>query len=168
MFLTAASIIAAFSATCSADLLRGWGEMTSPKGVLRALQEKLPFPEIGPLNDGFVFFTALYGPTGYKRHIRPLGSCYQTSQNGSASSEIASQLYFLKDGWTVTLHVYDDKYCLSEDPDILLVSMEYDADYFPNYEKTIKRALRLPPWADGGYLWTSVNSNTFICHIKIN
>ena len=90
---------------------------------------------------------------GFMRTIRPLGICYQTSRNGTESSEIATQLILLETEWTVHLHLFEDVECSSSNPAVVAVSMDHDGVHVPSHEKDFKKALKLPAWATAGYLW---------------
>lgn len=140
----------------SGYMLRGWSDCLSMPDAncgRRTVSVEAP-PISGPFDEGFATFTVEFDDTGFMRTIRPLGICYQTSRNGTDSSEIATQLILLEDQWTVNLHLFDDVECSSPDPAVVTITMDHDGVYVPSHEKDLKKALKLPRWATGGYLWT--------------
>jgi hypothetical protein len=150
------------SLTLSAARLQGWADSpplpTSAKAAaarMRHMQGKPPLPVQGPFTEGYATFTADFGGEGFMRTIRPIGVCYQTSRNGTESSEIATSFMILPKKWTIRLHIYDTEDCTGPMNDHVKVSMDNDGVHMPGYEKDINGALKLPKWAEGGFLWTS-------------
>lgn len=152
MIFFVALLVSSFN-SCSGDLLRGWTDLpTTPYDVHR----QLPGPPSlsGPFDDGYATFTATFGDEGYMRTVRPLGSCYQTSQNGTQSSEIATHFELKKDSWSVKLRVFTDTDCSSSKPEKMKIEMPFDGVYTPGHEKDFFKTMELPEWSTGGFLWT--------------
>lgn len=149
------------SLSLSSARLQGWrdslplptsAEEAAARG--RSLHQIAKNGHFGQFDDGYATFTAHFQGLGFKRMVRPLGSCYQISRNGTTGSEFATKFTLLPKMWTVEVHVFDSEDCDSLEHQIELITMDYDGVYLPDHEKNLDRALELPVWASGGYLWT--------------
>jgi hypothetical protein len=150
------------SLALSTARLQGWTDsLPLPKSAeeaaarRRQMQDMAIIKPEGPFTDGYAIFTADFGGEGFMRTIRPIGVCYQTSRNGTESSEIATHLMILPRVWTIMLLIFENENCTGSEHDVVKVSMDNDGVYLPEHVDDLESALQLPEWAAGGFLWTS-------------